>query len=234
MRIKNWSSFQHFKDRRPPWIKLHRDILEQRDINALSDCSFRVLIGLWLLASEDKEMEGNLPCVDDIVFRLRIEKPKIIKALKDLSSLLIQDDISAISEVYQFDVPETETEVKTEREEETNNVSLVIQYLNEKGGYKYKPTGANAKLIIARLKDYSVEDLKSVIDSKYSEWCADEKMAKYIRPSTLFNDEKFSSYFGAVGVCLNQKEEEQAEILRNISEVMPDNDAINGECEVIQ
>ena len=28
MRIKNWNRFQHFKDRKPPWIKLYRDILD--------------------------------------------------------------------------------------------------------------------------------------------------------------------------------------------------------------
>ena len=68
MKIKNWSKFQHFKDRRPPWVKLHRDILEQRDITMISDCAFRVLVGLWLLASEDEEMQGGLPDVDDISF----------------------------------------------------------------------------------------------------------------------------------------------------------------------
>ncbi len=30
-RIKGWVKFQHFKDRRPPWIKLYRDILEDPD-----------------------------------------------------------------------------------------------------------------------------------------------------------------------------------------------------------
>ena len=34
MRIKNWKKFQHFRDRKPPWIKLYRDLLgEQHDSN---------------------------------------------------------------------------------------------------------------------------------------------------------------------------------------------------------
>ena len=33
MRIKNWAQFQHFKDRSPPWIKLHREFLDDYDIN---------------------------------------------------------------------------------------------------------------------------------------------------------------------------------------------------------
>ncbi len=113
MKIKNWSKFQHFKDRRPPWVKLHRDILEQRDITMISDCAFRVLVGLWLLASEDEEMQGGLPDVDDISFRLRIDKTKVTNALKELEPWL---DINVISDRYQDDAPETETEVETEAE----------------------------------------------------------------------------------------------------------------------
>lgn len=117
MKIKNWQRLQHFKDRKPPWIKLYKDILEQRDINVISDCSFRVLIGLWILASEDEEMEGNLPSVDDISFRLRIDKRKINNALTELSSFLIQGDINPISEGYQLDTLETETEAYKEETE---------------------------------------------------------------------------------------------------------------------
>ena len=116
MKVKNWHEFQHFKDRRPPWIKLHRGILDQRDINAISDRSFRVLVGLWLLASEDKEMDGGLPPLEDIAFRLRLPGKVVSACIDELSSFLIQDDISAISPRYHSDEPETE---KRQRREET-------------------------------------------------------------------------------------------------------------------
>lgn len=103
MKIKNWKKFQHFKDRRPPWIKLHRDVLEQRDINMISDRSHRVLIGLWLLASEDEEMQGTLPPVDDIAFRLRKPESEIIESLRELKPFLVGDDINMMSERYQAD-----------------------------------------------------------------------------------------------------------------------------------
>jgi hypothetical protein len=113
-RIKNWSAFQHFKDRRPPWIKLHRTILEQRDINAISDRTFRILVGLWLLASEDESMTGTVPCIEDVAFRLRVTTSDVTTAYAELGSLLVHDDIGAISKRYQSDIPETETEKKTE------------------------------------------------------------------------------------------------------------------------
>jgi hypothetical protein len=49
--IVNWAEFQHYKDRSPPWIKLHGQILENYDYTALPDHSKAHLIGLWLLAS---------------------------------------------------------------------------------------------------------------------------------------------------------------------------------------
>ncbi len=118
MKIKNWKKFQHFKDRRPPWIKLHKEVLEQRDINLISDKCFRVLIGLWLIASDDPELDGNLPDVEDIAFKLRMDKSSIIKCLDGLSQFLIQDDINSISNQYQVVPPEKrreeiETEAKT-------------------------------------------------------------------------------------------------------------------------
>jgi hypothetical protein len=122
MRIKNWKSFQHFKDRRPPWIKLHREMLDQRDINTISDRSFRVLVNLWLLASEDKEMEGNLPELADISFRLRMPEPDINKALQELTPWIESGDITPISERYQDGPLEVETEAyKEETETETQS-----------------------------------------------------------------------------------------------------------------
>lgn len=131
-RIKNWEKFQHFKDRTPPWIKLHKEVLDQRDINRLSDKAFRVLVGLWLLASEDHELRGHIPNEDDIAFRLRMDKSNVSRCLQELENFLIRDDISVISRRYHDDInmispryhhddPEErreEAEIETEKETE--------------------------------------------------------------------------------------------------------------------
>ena len=49
------------------------------------------------------------------------------------------------------------------------------------------------KFLLARLEDYTVEDLISVIDKKYKEWKG-TNMEKYLRIETLFNATKFESY----------------------------------------
>lgn len=51
LRVVNWEIYQHYKDRTPPWIKLHNSLLEDPGIAALPDATKAHLFGLWLLAS---------------------------------------------------------------------------------------------------------------------------------------------------------------------------------------
>ena len=113
MRIKNWSQFQHFKDRRPPWIKLYRDILDDIEWHQLDAQSSKVLVMCWLIASEN---DGNLPDLKTLAFRLRMSEKNTSESIIKLSHWLEQDDINVISSQYQDDLPETETERETETE----------------------------------------------------------------------------------------------------------------------
>ena len=79
MKIKNWSKFQHFKDRRPPWIKLYRDILDDIDWHQLDPLASKVLVMCWLIASED---DGNLPDTKTLAFRLRMTEKRIRPACR--------------------------------------------------------------------------------------------------------------------------------------------------------
>ena len=113
MKIKNWSKFQHFKDRRPPWIKLYRDILDDMNWHQLDPLASKVLVMCWLIASED---DGQIPDAKTLAFRLRMSEKQISDCLIKLSHWLEQGDITPISERYQDDAPETETERETKTE----------------------------------------------------------------------------------------------------------------------
>jgi hypothetical protein len=115
MQIRNWKKFQHFKDRKPPWVKLYRDILDDLDWHELDATASKVLIMCWLIASED---DGRLPPAKTLAFRLRMSEKQTIDCLNKLSHWLEQDDISVISERYQSDSLETETETETETKKE--------------------------------------------------------------------------------------------------------------------
>lgn len=51
-KIRNWDKFQHYKQRNPPWIRLHRTLLRDHKFNQLSEWEQWTLVRLWLLASE--------------------------------------------------------------------------------------------------------------------------------------------------------------------------------------
>jgi hypothetical protein len=49
--VKNFTKFQHYKDRSPPWIKLYNEMLDDYEFGRLQDASKMHLIAIWLLAS---------------------------------------------------------------------------------------------------------------------------------------------------------------------------------------
>jgi hypothetical protein len=114
MRIKNWDRFQHFKDRKPIWIKLYRDLLDDLNWHELDGKSAKALVMIWLIASEDC---GQLPETKSLAFRLRMSERDTKDIVTRLSSWLEQDDINGISEGYQGDMPEKRRE-ETEKEKE--------------------------------------------------------------------------------------------------------------------
>jgi len=120
MKIKNWTKFQHFKDRRPPWVKLYRDILDDIEWHELDPLAAKVLVMLWLIASED---EGRIPDTKTLAFRLRLTEVKTKEVVIKLSHWLEQDDINVISERYQHDPLETERETEKEKEKKAQRGS---------------------------------------------------------------------------------------------------------------
>lgn len=139
-RIKDWSKFQHFKDRNPPWVKLYRDILDDPDWHELDGESAKILTMLWLIASEDETHTGTLPDDRKLSFRLRIKESQLKQTLNKLSHWLIQDDISLISEQYQNDAPETEKRRDRVESPEGVSDSIFKDYLEVRKSKKAKWT----------------------------------------------------------------------------------------------
>ena len=116
------------------------------------------------------------------------EKPNQEKPNQDFADVLIIKDSN-----------NTEYSKKElNNKENIKEIEEVVNHLNLKAGTKYKSNSKNTtKHIKARLNDgYTLEDFKSVIDKKCSEWLNTD-MEKYLCPDTLFGS-KFEKY-------LNQK-----------------------------
>ena len=116
MKPKNWTHFQHYKDRCPPWIKLHKELLNDRSFMTLPTASKALAPLLWLLASETKDGSFDAS-IDELVFRLRMPESDIKTGLKSLIDKgFFIDDSNVLADRYQDAIPETETETETETE----------------------------------------------------------------------------------------------------------------------
>lgn len=89
--------------------------MDDLDWHELDAQASKVLVMLWLIASED---EGRIPHTKTLAFRLRMTEKQTNDCLNKLSHWLEQDDINTISERYQDDSLETERETEKERETE--------------------------------------------------------------------------------------------------------------------
>lgn len=179
MKIKNWSKFQHFKDRKPPWVKLYRDVLDDLEWHELDPLASKVLVMCWLIASED---EGRLPNTKTLAFRLRMTEKQTIESINKLSHWLEQDDISVISEQYQIDSLETERE--TEKEKETKSDTAIVlpdwmpletwqAFLAMRKKIKRVPTDHAVHLLIKKLDRFRAngQDIQAVLEKSItSNW----------------------------------------------------------------
>lgn len=120
--VRNWERFQHYQSRRPPWIKLHRSLLDDRGFSELSDYASKLLVQCWLVASEsvDGTIDGS---VEDIAFRVHRSREDVATALKELAKggfLAVDEGGASVSLASRYQpapksCSETETETETKK-----------------------------------------------------------------------------------------------------------------------
>src|SRR3990167_5571394 len=113
MRVKNWRTFQHYKDRNPPWIKLHFSMLSSKDWVTLDDASRVLAIACMLIASRN---DGVIPSDPDYIKRVAYLKRVNFKPLIDCGFL---EPASDCKQTIADARPETETETETEKNTNT-------------------------------------------------------------------------------------------------------------------
>lgn len=110
MRVKNWYKFQAYKHRRPPWLKLHRDLIEKREWIELDGEAAKLLVSLWILAAEK---EGELPDTENIAWRLRMSEAETARCLGLLSAFIEDAPCCAIKDAASAKTPEAKESVTT-------------------------------------------------------------------------------------------------------------------------
>lgn len=122
-RIKNWGEFQHYKDRSPPWIKLHRGFLDNYEFACLPLASKALAPLLWLLAAESSDGSVRLD-PEWLAFRLRWPIADVEVGLKPLCDAgFVEVDSGLLATCSQDACLETEGEAETEGGAETERAS---------------------------------------------------------------------------------------------------------------
>lgn len=119
MRIKNWQKFQHYKHRSPPWIKLYRELLDDKQWHDLDGDAAKTLVMLWLIAAEN---DGYLPASKTLAFRLRTSEKAIERVLVQCSHWFESEASNTLAPCKQDATSETEKSrdrVETEAETES-------------------------------------------------------------------------------------------------------------------
>lgn len=126
-RVRNWDKFQHYKNRNPPWIKLHTSLLENYEFGCLHDASKLLAMCIWLLAARS---DNKMPADPDwIKSKCNLKtKPDLaplfdggfIEWIQELP-LPEQDASKVLADGKQSATSERERETETEREQKGAN-----------------------------------------------------------------------------------------------------------------
>lgn len=164
--IKNWSEFQHYKDRAPAWIKLHRGLLDNYDWHRLPDASRALAPMIWLLASE--YTDGVIDATtEELCFRLRMTEQKFDAALKPLIEagfmLAEHDDSGVLADREQPDISEKREEKEIETEEEIA-FSDFVEAARKHGWPTPRAMDAGRrKKLRLRLQEHGIEGWRSML-----------------------------------------------------------------------
>jgi len=98
LRIVHWADYQHYKDRCPPWVRLHWSLLTSRTWVTTSDASRVLAVASMLLASRDKAGDGSFDGDSEYVRRVcylnapadwtELVEAGFVETLADASTLL--------------------------------------------------------------------------------------------------------------------------------------------------
>lgn len=119
--VKGWDKFQHYRDRNPPWVKLHKQFLDDFDFHSLPVASRALAPMLWLLASEhDNPKAGAIEWADSkIAFRLHMQLSEFVDAMKPLidKGFIVTGQIASdmLAERKRDATPETEDRDRGQR-----------------------------------------------------------------------------------------------------------------------
>lgn len=205
VRFLNWSEYQHYSDRNPPWVKLHRTIITSEFWVNSSDASRVLAIACMTLAS----MHDNLIPLN----LMYIKRVAYLNTDADFSELLSyglveiidknpESASNVLAECLQVAIPETETETEkisspsktasnsTEFEEFWQIYPRKVGKLQAQKAFAVATKKTPAAAIIAKLKTYKFSDDPKFIPHAAT-WLNQGRWMDEATPTQPVNGRKF-------------------------------------------
>lgn len=116
--VNRWEEFQHYRDRRPTWVKVYTRLLHDHDYLALSAAARGFLQGLWIMYAETS---GQLT-YDDLrstVARSDADRRSFKRSIESLSDagFITVSASRPLAISYQTAISETETDTDKEQQQ---------------------------------------------------------------------------------------------------------------------
>lgn len=167
--IKNWSKYQHYKDRNPPWIKLHFELLSSSDWVMLDDASRVLAVASMLIASRN---DGRIDCSPKGLAYLKrvayLNTDPDISPLVATGFLVPQADASGCKQMLADARPETEAETEAEERRERERRACVEDF---NALYQSRPSGPLMTAERAYYQALEAGATHEVLTARWPEYC---------------------------------------------------------------
>lgn len=177
--VKNFTKFQHYKDRRPPWIKLYNDLLEDYSFGCLPDASKWLAVGLWLLASRSDNRIPNDPLW--IARMVHATTPVDLAVLASTGFIsILDDDSETLAPRKQVDRLEEEEEEEEEKKKKdpVRGVRLPSDWVpNERHAQIAEGRRVNLPDEVEKFRDWAASkgETKKDWDAAFRNWLRNAK-----------------------------------------------------------
>ena len=173
-RVANWETLQHYKDRNPPWIKVHNALLDDYNFSLLTDQQRFHLLAIMMLASRtDNKMPVDQKWIEQKIGATtkvnldRLFQSRYLEKINGNQPLPNEEHCASkdLADGQQTARPETE---QSRAETEHIYVQRIFDHwtmvMNKTA--QTKLTEQRKTKIVARLKaGYSLEDIKRAINN---------------------------------------------------------------------
>ena len=141
--IRNWARHQHYKHRDPPWIKVHRSLLNDPEYHELNDSARALLLELWILGPDK---DGHVSDDSNVLaFRLRRASNMLAEPLQ---SLVEHGFITHLLACCKHDASQS-----TEESREEQRDGVIPQTTTENSKPHQAPTARDEIRLLARKTD---------------------------------------------------------------------------------